>query len=65
MTIRFARPDDADFIAKTILPSQRGYRPRGWFDIALGWPEAECRRARDDRKHGVDVARLAVPCSRD
>ncbi|TWB49765.1 acetyltransferase (GNAT) family protein [Bradyrhizobium sacchari] len=20
----------------------RGYRPRGWFDIALGWPEGEC-----------------------
>lgn len=20
----------------------RGYRPRGWFDVALGWPEAEC-----------------------
>lgn len=20
----------------------RGYRPRGWFDIALGWPEAQC-----------------------
>ena len=24
-------------------PSQRGYRPRGWFDIALGWPEEQCR----------------------
>lgn len=42
MTIRSARPDDADFIAKTILSSQRGYRPRGWFDLALGWPEAQC-----------------------
>lgn len=20
----------------------RGYRPRGWFDVSLGWPEAEC-----------------------
>jgi len=20
----------------------RGHRPRGWFDIALGWPEAQC-----------------------
>lgn len=20
----------------------RGCRPRGWFDVALGWPEAEC-----------------------
>jgi translation initiation factor 4G len=42
MTIRSARPDDADFIAKTILASQRGHRPRGWFDIALGRSEAEC-----------------------
>jgi len=43
MTIRSARPDDADFIARTILSSQRGYRPRGWFDVALGWPDAQCR----------------------
>lgn len=43
MTIRSARPDDASFIATTILSSQRGYRPRGWFDIALGWPDAQCR----------------------
>lgn len=43
MTIRSARSEDADFIARTILPSQRGYRPRGWFDIALGWPEQQCR----------------------
>jgi len=43
MTIRSARPEDVDFIARTILPSQRGYRPRGWFDIALGWPEQQCR----------------------
>lgn len=42
MTIRSARPDDADFIAKTILSSMRGHRPRGWFDIALGRSEAEC-----------------------
>jgi translation initiation factor 4G len=42
MTIRSARPDDAEFIAKTILSSMRGHRPRGWFDIALGLPEAEC-----------------------
>lgn len=42
MTIRSARPGDADFIAQTILSSQRGYRPRGWFDVALGWPEAQC-----------------------
>jgi translation initiation factor 4G len=51
MTIRSARPDDASFVASTILSSQRGYCPRGWFDIALGWPEA---RTRDF------VARVAV-----
>jgi translation initiation factor 4G len=38
-TIRRAAPDDADFIAWTILAAQRGHRPRGWFDIALDWPE--------------------------
>jgi translation initiation factor 4G len=43
MTIRSARPEDAGFIARTILASQRGHRPRGWFDVALGWPEAQCR----------------------
>jgi translation initiation factor 4G len=43
MTIRSARPEDADFIAQTILSSQRGYRPRGWFDVALGLPETQCR----------------------
>jgi GNAT superfamily N-acetyltransferase len=42
MTIRSARPEDAGFIARTILSSQRGYRQRGWFDVALGWPEAQC-----------------------
>jgi GNAT superfamily N-acetyltransferase len=41
-TIRRARPDDAHFIAWTILAAQRGNRPRGWFDIALGWPEPKC-----------------------
>lgn len=40
--IRPARPEDAPFIARNILPSQRGPRPRGWFDIALGWPEPRC-----------------------
>lgn len=29
MTIGSARPDDANFIAQTILSSQRGYQPRG------------------------------------
>jgi GNAT superfamily N-acetyltransferase len=40
--IRPARPDDADFIAWTILAAQRGHLPRGWFDIALHRPEAGC-----------------------
>lgn len=42
MTIRSARPDDADFIARMILSSMRGNRSRGWFDVALGWPESQC-----------------------
>src|SRR5258707_15414515 len=41
-TIRRALPLDADFIAWTILTSQRGHRPRGWFDIALNRPEPQC-----------------------
>jgi translation initiation factor 4G len=39
-TIRRASAEDADFIAWTILAAQRGHRPRGWFDIALNWPES-------------------------
>jgi GNAT superfamily N-acetyltransferase len=39
--IRQGRPDDADFIARTILLSQRGPVPRGWFDIALAQAEAQ------------------------
>jgi GNAT superfamily N-acetyltransferase len=37
--IRPGRPDDADFIARTVLLAQRGPRPRGWFDIALDQSE--------------------------
>jgi GNAT superfamily N-acetyltransferase len=40
--IRPAGPDDSGFIARNILASQRGPRPPGWFDIALGWPEPQC-----------------------
>src|SRR4030081_808211 len=40
--IRCALPDDAGFIARNILAAQRGHLPRGWFDIALDRPEAEC-----------------------
>jgi translation initiation factor 4G len=43
MTIRSARPEDAGFISSIILSSMRGYRSRGWFDVALGWPDAQCR----------------------
>ena len=39
--IRPARSEDAGFIARTILSAQRGHRPWGWFDIALGWPEPQ------------------------
>jgi ribosomal protein S18 acetylase RimI-like enzyme len=41
-TIRPACSEDAGFIARNILASQRGPLPRGWFDIALGWPEPQC-----------------------
>lgn len=34
-TIRPARPEDASFIARTVLAAQRGPRPRGWLEIAL------------------------------
>jgi ribosomal protein S18 acetylase RimI-like enzyme len=40
--IRPARPEDADFIAWTILTAQRGHLPRGWFDITLNRPEPQC-----------------------
>jgi ribosomal protein S18 acetylase RimI-like enzyme len=40
--IRPARPEDASFIARNILSSQRGPLPRGWFDIAFGWDEPQC-----------------------
>jgi GNAT superfamily N-acetyltransferase len=40
--IRAGRADDAAFIARHILASQRGPLPRGWFDIALGWDEPRC-----------------------
>ena len=41
-TIRSALPEDAGFIARNILAAQRSHLPRGWFDIALDRPEAEC-----------------------
>jgi GNAT superfamily N-acetyltransferase len=39
--IRAGRADDADFIARTVLLSQRGPVPRGWFDIALAQAEPQ------------------------
>jgi GNAT superfamily N-acetyltransferase len=42
LTIRTARPADADLIAWSILASQRGHLSRGWFDIALNRSEPEC-----------------------
>jgi ribosomal protein S18 acetylase RimI-like enzyme len=41
-TIRPARLYDAKFIVRTILSAQRGHVSRGWFDIALDWPEPQC-----------------------
>ena len=40
--VRRAQICDARFIARTILAAQRGHVPRGWFDIALDWPEPQC-----------------------
>jgi GNAT superfamily N-acetyltransferase len=40
--IRPACDNDAGFIARNILASQRGPLPRGWFDIALGCGEPQC-----------------------
>jgi ribosomal protein S18 acetylase RimI-like enzyme len=40
-TIRRARPEDADFVARNILAAQRGHLTRSMFDIALNLPEAE------------------------
>jgi len=49
--IRQGRADDAAFIAHTVLLSQRGPRPLGWFDFALAQAEP----------HVLDfLARLAV-----
>jgi GNAT superfamily N-acetyltransferase len=39
--IRPGRPDDAAFIARTILLAQRGPRPLGWFDFALAQAEPQ------------------------
>jgi ribosomal protein S18 acetylase RimI-like enzyme len=41
--IRQGRADDAAFIAHTVLLSQRGPRPLGWFDFALDQAEPQVR----------------------
>ena len=41
--IRQGRADDAAFIAHTVLLSQRGPRPLGWFDVALDQAEPQVR----------------------
>jgi GNAT superfamily N-acetyltransferase len=41
-TIRPAREDDAGFLAWAILAATRSHCDRGWFDIALNRPEADC-----------------------
>ena len=62
-TIRPARPEDAGFIARTILAAQRGPVPRGWFDIALELARTAmpclCRTDRP-RADAILVARLAI-----
>src|SRR5215472_9655368 len=40
--IRAATAEDASFIAWAILMANRSHLERGWFDIALDRPEAEC-----------------------
>lgn len=40
--IRRAGPDDASFLAWAILAASRSQLARGWFDIVLARPEAEC-----------------------
>src|SRR5918999_1792467 len=40
--IRPARSEDASFMARNILPPQRGPFPRGCFDIARAWDEPQC-----------------------
>ena len=62
-TVRRARFDDAEFIARTVLSAQRGHVPRGWFDIALDRPEVGVPRlcgTDRDRTASVVVARFAI-----
>jgi translation initiation factor 4G len=45
VSVRPARPEDAAFLGWVILEAGRAHLPRGWYDIALGLPEADCVRA--------------------
>jgi GNAT superfamily N-acetyltransferase len=40
--IRQATRQDAAFLGWAILAASRGHLTRGWFDIALNWPEDQC-----------------------
>ena len=42
LSIRPAKPTDADFLAWTIFTASRGHLARGWFDIMLERPEDFC-----------------------
>lgn len=42
LVLRPAGTGDTDFVSWAILASQRSHLSRGWFDIALDRPEAEC-----------------------
>jgi translation initiation factor 4G len=42
VTIRPAQPSDATFLAWAMLSASRSHLAKGWFDIVLERPEAEC-----------------------
>ncbi len=44
MTVRIRRAElrDVDFLSWTILTAGRSHREKGWFDVVLERPEAEC-----------------------
>jgi ribosomal protein S18 acetylase RimI-like enzyme len=42
VTIRPAQPTDATFLAWAMLCASRSHLPKGWFDIVLERPDADC-----------------------
>ena len=42
LVVRQATEHDAPLLAWAMLAAGRGHRPVGWYDIALGLPEAQC-----------------------